>query len=162
MLIAEIARKFPALIKLYDDTASLQDRTVGAGILKPALAQRFGAGGYVGRASGRSFDARRDLAYPPYDALSFEVPTRTDGDVNARVWIRIREVEQSLGLIGQILDRLPVGPICAALPPGSRGEGMAIVEGFRGDILVWLRLDADGPRRALSFARSVMVPVAAS
>ena len=143
-LIAEAARRFPPLIALYDNTASLQDRTVGTGILKPALARQFGAGGYIGRASGRDFDARRDLVYPPYDALSFEVPLREDGDVNARVWIRIREVEQSLGLIGQILDRLPTGPIRAALPQGARGEGISVVEGFRGDILVWLRLGANG------------------
>jgi NADH:ubiquinone oxidoreductase subunit D len=35
--------------------------------------------------------------YAPYDALSFEVPVLTEGDVNARVWIRAREIEQSLG-----------------------------------------------------------------
>jgi Ni,Fe-hydrogenase III large subunit len=144
-LIAEAARKFPPLTALYDNTASLQDRTVGSGILKPALARQFGAGGFVGRASGRNFDARRDLAYAPYDALSFTVPAREDGDVNARVWIRIREVEQSLKLIGQILDRLPAGPIRADLPPAlAGGEGIALVEGFRGDVLAWLRLGADG------------------
>ena len=44
------------------------------------------------------------LAYAPYDRLDFEVPVLDAGDVNARVWIRIREVEQSLGLIEQILD----------------------------------------------------------
>ena len=47
-----------ALIELYDNTASLQDRTVATGIVRAALARRFGAGGYVGRATGRSFDAR--------------------------------------------------------------------------------------------------------
>ena len=36
------------------------------------------------------------LAYPPYDELDFDVPVLDEGDVNARVWIRIREVEQSL------------------------------------------------------------------
>jgi NADH:ubiquinone oxidoreductase subunit D len=66
--------RFPALVELYDDTPSLQDRTVGTGILRPALAKQFGAGGYVGRGSGRAFDARRTLAYAPYDALTFEVP----------------------------------------------------------------------------------------
>jgi Ni,Fe-hydrogenase III large subunit len=143
-LIAEAARRFPPLIALYDNTASLQDRTVGTGILKPELARQFGAGGFVGRGSGRDFDARRDLAYAPYDALSVAVPARADGDVNARVWIRIREVEQSLKLIGQILARLPAGPIRAELPAGSGGEGIAIVEGFRGDVLAWLRLRDDG------------------
>jgi Ni,Fe-hydrogenase III large subunit len=146
-LVTEVRRRFPALIALYDDTASLLDRTVGTGVVSPALAQRFGAGGYVGRASGRAFDARRRIGYAPYDALSFDVPVLSDGDVNARIWIRIREVEQSLHLIEQIIDRLPEGPILARLPdtPGNESSsGMALVEGFRGDILVWLRLGRDG------------------
>jgi len=142
--VAEIGRKFPALISLYDNTASLQDRTVGTGILKPEHARRFGAGGYVGRASGRSFDARRNLVYPPYDALSFEIPSREDGDVNARIWIRIREIEQSLALVVQILDRLPSGSPRVDIRGALPCEGLAVVEGFRGDVLVWLRLAADG------------------
>lgn len=142
-LIVEIKKSFPKLVALYDNTASLQDRTVGAGILKPELAAQFAAGGYVGRASGRLFDARRDFAYPPYDRLSFEIPVLNEGDVNARVWVRIREVEQSLSLVEQILAGLPAGPVLAPVPSHT-GEGMALVEGFRGDILAWLRLDAHG------------------
>ncbi len=145
LLLATIRSAFPALIELYDNTASLQDRTVSTGMLDPALARRFGAGGHVGRASGRSFDARRTLAYPPYDSLRFEVPVRQDGDVNARVWIRIREVEQSLGLVEQILERLPPGDVCVPVAgTGTEAEGMAIVEAFRGDVLVWVRLDGTG------------------
>jgi Ni,Fe-hydrogenase III large subunit len=144
-LLAEIGRSFPGLVTLYDETASLQDRTVGTGALSVELAARFGAGGCVGRASGRDFDTRRDLPYAPYDGLAPGVPVRTDGDVNARVWIRIREVEVSLALIGAALDRLPEGPIRAALPdPAAPAEGLGLVEGFRGDVLAWLRLGADG------------------
>jgi Ni,Fe-hydrogenase III large subunit len=136
-----IRLRFPALVELYDNTASLQDRTVDTGVLKPALAKQYAVGGYVGRASGRSVDARRTLVYPPYDRLRFEVPVLNEGDVNARVWIRVREVEQSLSLIDQILDRLPEGPLRAkAGQLREPREGMAIVEGFRGDVLVWLRL----------------------
>jgi Ni,Fe-hydrogenase III large subunit len=136
-----IRLRFPALVELYDNTASLQDRTVDTGVLKPALAKRYAAGGYIGRASGRSFDARRTLPYPPYDSLRFDIPVLHEGDVNARVWIRAREVEQSLSLIDQILDRLPEGPLRAKEDQvWEPREGIAIVEGFRGDILVWLRL----------------------
>lgn len=136
-----IRLRFPALVELYDNTASLQDRTVDTGILKPSLARQYAAGGYIGRASGRSFDARRALVYPPYDRLRFDVPTLNEGDVNARVWIRVREVEQSLSLIEQILRRLPNGPTRTEVPLGGAvREGMAVVEGFRGDVLVWLRL----------------------
>src|SRR6202011_5117428 len=102
----------------------LQDRTVTTGILKPALARQFGAGGYVGRACGRAFDARRAIAYPPYDSLAFEVPVLDGGDVNARVWIRIREIEQSLGLIAQILAALPAGPLRVRAETGNACEGL--------------------------------------
>jgi Ni,Fe-hydrogenase III large subunit len=142
-LIAMVRRQFPALIELYENTASLKDRTVATGILSTALARQFAAGGYVGRASGRDFDARRAPGYAPYDQLRFEVPVVQAGDVNARVWIRIQEVEQSLGLIEQIIASLPPGSIQATLPAAS-GEGTALVEGFRGDIFAWVRLGAGG------------------
>lgn len=137
---------FPALVELYDNTTSLQDRTVGAGMLNPTLARHYGCGGYVGRASGRNFDARRNLAYAPYDSLRFDVPVRGDGDVNARVWIRIEEVRQSLALVEQILDALPAGDELSVPVNGTgkAAEGLALVEGFRGDILAWVRLRADG------------------
>src|SRR5262249_19882928 len=99
----------------------------------------------VGRASGRAIDARRAPGYPPYDALQFDVPVLTEGDVNARVWIRIREIEQSLGLIEQILSALTDGPISTDVPGvGEMREGLALTESFRGDVLVWLRLETDG------------------
>ncbi|RUW49737.1 MULTISPECIES: NADH-quinone oxidoreductase subunit C [unclassified Mesorhizobium] len=144
-LIAEIRRRFPALVELYDNTASLQDRTVATGRLKVELARQYRAGGYVGRASGRDFDARRNVAYPPYDKLAFDVPVLQEGDVNARVWIRIHEVEQSLSLVEQILAQLPDGPIRVDFAQtGGPHEGMALVEGFRGDILAWLRIGKGG------------------
>ncbi|MBN9023257.1 MAG: hydrogenase expression protein HypE [Rhizobiales bacterium] len=133
-LLAEIRAAFPRLVNLYDSTASLLDRTVGTGRLRTELAARFAPGGYVGRASGQPFDARRDLAYPPYDRLAFDVPVLAEEDVNARVWIRIREVEQSLSLIDQIAVAIPAGG----------GEGLALVEAFRGPVLASVRLDGEG------------------
>ena len=142
-LLKNIRQRFPALIELYDNTASLQDRVVATGFLKPSLARQYGAGGYVGRASGRAFDARRIPGYPPYENLEFETPVREDGDVNARVWIRILEVEQSLSMVEQIIAALPSSSLREPLPLCA-GEGIALVEGFRGDILVWVRLDRAG------------------
>jgi Ni,Fe-hydrogenase III large subunit len=144
-LLARARADFPEVIELYDNTASLQDRTVGTGYLAPKLARQFGAGGYVGRASGRSFDARRTPGYAPYDRLEFEVPVLEEGDVDARVWIRIREVEQSLGIIAHILRELPAGRLQTHVPPaGERREAAALVEGFRGDIFAWVRVGPGG------------------
>ena len=140
-LVRTIRTRFPELVELYDNTASLQDRTVGAGILSADLAEAFAPGGYVGRASGRSFDARRDLAYAPYDLLTPEVPVRTAGDVDARVWIRIDEVNESLRLIERLLATVPDGPTQVTLPADRDScEATTLVEGFRGDVLVYLRL----------------------
>ena len=145
VLAGRLRGEFAELFELYDNTASLLDRTEGTGIVSPALARKFGAGGYVGRASGRGFDARKALRYPPYGELDFDVPVLTAGDVNARLAIRAREVEQSLRLVEQILDRLPAGPVRGMGPDvAASGEGMALVEGFRGDILLWLRLEQGG------------------
>jgi Ni,Fe-hydrogenase III large subunit len=144
LLVSEIRARFPALVELYDNTASLQDRTVTTGTVKAILVQQYATGGFIGRASGRAFDARRNNAYPPYDRLDFNVPVLEAGDVNARVWIRIREIEQSLQLVSQLLEQLPPGGVRIDLPTvGQACEGAALVEGFRGDILVWLRLNTD-------------------
>ncbi|MFZ3359983.1 MAG: hydrogenase expression protein HypE [Xanthobacteraceae bacterium] len=143
--LQQIRQRCPRLVELYDNTASLQDRTVGTGIVRPELARQFGASGFVGRASDRNFDARRMPGYAPYHDLDFAVPVLTAGDVNARVWIRIREVEQSLELIDQLIERMPAGPIAVAIEGGA-GEGLGFAEAFRGDVLAWVRLD--GPRLA--------------
>jgi Ni,Fe-hydrogenase III large subunit len=142
-LAAELRGRFVGIVSAYDGSPSLKERTVGTGIVSGQLARRFAAGGHVGRASGRSFDCRRDLAYPPYDRLRFEVPVLEGGDVDARVWVRIREVEQSLGLVEQILEGLPEGPVLTPVRPRA-SEGLAFAEAFRGDVLVWVRLDAEG------------------
>ncbi len=146
-LLATIERRFPELVELYDSTASLQQRTVTTGVLTAELARQYGAGGFVGRASGRAFDARKMPGYAPYSSLSFDVAVREQGDVDARVWVRIEEVNQSVSLIGQILERLPSGALhsgSAPPPAHNGGEGMALVEGFRGDVLAWVRLGPDG------------------
>jgi len=138
--LQEIRRRLPQLVNLYDNTASLQDRTVGTGIVRAEWAQQFGAGGFVGRASGRIFDARKAPGYAPYDTLDFSVPIFAEGDVNARVWVRIREVEQSLSLVEQIIRRLPDGPV-AVPAEGGAGEGLGFAEAFRGDVLVAVRIE---------------------
>jgi Ni,Fe-hydrogenase III large subunit len=108
-----------------------------------ALVEQWAAGGHVGRAAGRDFDTRRDLAYAPYDAdgLTFQVPVFTAGDVDARVWVRIREVEQSILLLKRWLADLPAGPASVPIPKTEGAyEGIAMAEAFRGDALVWVRI----------------------
>ncbi|GIX13489.1 MAG: hydrogenase expression protein HypE [Paracoccaceae bacterium] len=162
-LLAEIGGRFPRLVALYDGTASLLDRMVGTGRLAPDLARRFGAGGHVGRASGRDFDTRRDLPYAPHHRLRFAVPVLAEGDVNARVWVRIREVEQSCALIEGML-RKPAGRAGAgrSARPGRPGRGAGAGRGLPRRHPGVAVAGRGGAHRPLPSARSVMVPVAAA
>jgi Ni,Fe-hydrogenase III large subunit len=145
-LTAGLRRQFPELVELYENTASLQDRTVGTGVVSSALAAEFAAPGYVGRASGRSFDARVSLPYPPYDAAPVEIAVRSEGDVDARVWVRIQEIQHSIGWLERALAALPRGPVRSSVltVPVTSVEGAALVEGFRGDLLGYARIGAGG------------------
>jgi len=142
-LLAELRRDFERLVDLYDDQPSLQDRTVGTGIVKSELVHRYGAGGFIARASSRAGDARLSPSYAPYDQLDLTTPLLQAGDVSARLWVRIEEVRASLSLIEQILDGIPGGHHLNPIPARG-GEGMALVEAFRGEILLWLRLSEVG------------------
>jgi len=143
-LTQSLRGQFPELVELYENTASLQDRTVGTGVVSGALAAQFAAPGYVGRASGRAFDVRICLPYPPYDAAPLKIAARSEGDVDARVWVRIQEIQHSIGWLERALASLPAGP--AHLPvravPAMSVEGAALIEGFRGDVLGYVRIGA--------------------
>lgn len=137
LLLSQWARLF----ELYEKTASLQDRVVSTGWLDPAIAQRLGCGGYVGRASGQDFDARRDAPYPPYDTLALTIPTLKTSDVDARLRLRMTEIQQSAALIRTLLATLPTGAIHTPVPDRATTDvGHALVEGFRGDIFAHVRV----------------------
>ena len=141
--LAAVEAEVPALLRIYDSHASLQDRVVGTGFLDPAHAARFAAGGFVGRGSGRGFDARLRPAYAPYDWLLPPVAVEQGGDVDARVRVRIAELRTSITLVRRLLADLPSGETLVTLP-SLAGEGGALIEGFRGECLAWVRLDEGG------------------
>jgi Ni,Fe-hydrogenase III large subunit len=142
-----------SLMTIVDDLASVEDRLDTTGYLDPAVAGEFGALGYVGKASGLGFDVRRDAPYAPYDRLPIEVPVFQQGDVTARVLVRSREILISFDLIERLLATLPNGPIGADWrAPAAGTEGLGIVEGFRGEILAYVRF-ADGGKIARFFPR---------
>ena len=143
-LLDHVETEFRQAVRVYDSSPSILDRTVTTGCVSKALVERFAAGGFVGRASGRAFDSRRDAAYAPYERLDFAVPLRDDGDVNARAWIRIDEVGQSISMLRQLFDRLQPGPVRADVTFGKAGEGATLAEAFRGDVFVAVRLDKNG------------------
>lgn len=143
-VLQDLEAELETVAGVYDSAPSVQDRTVTTGVVTAELARQFAAGGYIGRASGRAFDARRDLAYAPYNGLDFRIPGRMEGDVNARVWLRIEEIGESAGIIRQLLARLAPGALRVDITKAGPRDGAAMVEAFRGDVFVWVGLDDAG------------------
>lgn len=133
------------LRNIYDNHAGLQDRFMGAGRIAPELAQHLGMVGLCARASSQGQDWRAALQMPPYDDCSVQPAVRTQGDVAARVAVRFDEISSSLQVCRELLSKAHAGEIRRPLGPVSAGE-LAIggVEGWRGPVLVGLRVDADG------------------
>jgi NADH-quinone oxidoreductase subunit D len=129
-----------------------QQRTQGIGVVTKQDALDFGASGFILRASGVDWDLRRDRPYSAYDRFEFDVMTRDEGDIYARMVCRLDEVRQSHRIIRQCLAGLPEGDYMAKLPKVLRvpaGEACGIVEGPRGELAVHIYADgSDKPLRA--------------
>jgi len=128
------------------DNVVFSRRTKGVGILRTEDAIRLGATGPVLRACGVGTDVRKDDPYEIYDELDFDIPVREEGDAYARYLIGEREMEESIKIIKQVLDRIPQGNIRepAKITPPSRvkipeGEVYVRNELARGEGCVYMR-----------------------
>ncbi len=139
--LTALEAELPSLKRIFEDYASLQDRVVGTGIVPPALAAAYAAGGYAGRASGQTHDARLLPGYAPYDNFALFVPVEQEGDVAARIRIRLAEIPESIRLTRDMLHSLPETPIAIAPQAGS-GAAVGAAESFRGPVWYWLRIES--------------------
>ena len=138
--LARVAAELPDLLRYYETHASLQDRVLGTGILRADVVSAFAPGGVVGRAAGRAFDAR----LLSLEILPEELGTQPGADVDARWRQRYAEALHAIAQLQDWLDELPDGAALTAPLPHKGGEGIALVEGFRGECLAWMRLDDGG------------------
>ena len=106
---------FPKRVDEYEALLSknplLQDRIVGIGRLSAGEALSYGVTGPMLRASGVEWDLRKAHPYMGYDQYEFKIPTREEGDTYARYIVRIEELRESLKIIEQALNKLPMGPV---------------------------------------------------
>jgi Ni,Fe-hydrogenase III large subunit len=138
-----LAREAAEIVRILEDSESLEDRLMRTGRIEPELAAQLGLTGYVGKASGQLFDVRADAPYAPYDRFEVRVPHYRAGDVAARAKVRAEETGISCELIVRLLETLPEGSIRTPWqPPARECEGLGIVEGWRGEIITYVRLDS--------------------
>jgi NADH-quinone oxidoreductase subunit D len=87
------------------------DRLIGIGKLDAATALQHGVTGPMLRASGVNWDLRKARPYAGYEQYDFNVPVRSEGDTYARYIVRIEELRESLRIVEQALNKLPLGPV---------------------------------------------------
>jgi NADH-quinone oxidoreductase subunit D len=113
--IRAVLASFP---KVYSDMEKLLfrnrvflDRVRGVGVLSKADAIAHSCTGPIARASGVTYDLRKDEPYLAYADLDFEVPYTEEGDCWARFIVRMEEMRQSIRILEQALTKLPAGPV---------------------------------------------------
>jgi NADH-quinone oxidoreductase subunit D len=87
------------------------DRLRGIGVLSKADAIACSCSGPIARASGVTYDLRKDEPYLAYPELDFHVPYSEEGDCWARFIVRMEEMTQSHRIIRQAIEALPPGPV---------------------------------------------------
>jgi len=122
-------QKFPKIIddieNLITENRIFKQRTVNIGATSPAEALDWGFTGPMLRASGVTWDLRRNQPYEVYDELEFSVPVGTSGDCYERYLVRMEEMRESVKIIDQCLARMPEGPVKVVdnkISPPTRSE----------------------------------------
>jgi NADH-quinone oxidoreductase subunit D len=116
-------------------------RARGIGAMNRQQALEWSVTGPNLRATGLAFDVRRDDPYLVYDQLEFDIPTEHAGDAWARTLVRRAELQQSVRILRQIVERLPsvTGPIRAPIPNPlawnvPRGDAYVRIESSKGEV----------------------------
>jgi NADH-quinone oxidoreductase subunit D len=118
-----------------------QNRMKGVGYLSPGDAVSFGCTGPTARGSGVSCDVRKLYPYENYESMQFDEILEGGCDSFARYMVRIREMNESIRIIEQLIDNIPEGDFQAktkAVLKLPKGEFYQRVETARGELGVYI------------------------
>lgn len=112
-------------------------RLKGVGVLSAADCKEYGVTGPVLRAAGVRWDLRKAMPYSGYDRFDFDIPIGENGDSYDRYLVRMAEMRQSLRIIRQAVEAIPLGPIMAKVPKVIKppaGEVYVSTEAPKGEL----------------------------
>ncbi len=142
----------------YDDVffhnRIFYERAKGIGVITREEAKEMGATGQVLRATGMTYDIRKVEPYAAYDEISWNVPTRNDGDAFSRIGVVRDEMLESVHMIVKLLDKMPRGAVYSRVPNPfkwkiPKGETYVRCESSRGELGLYLVSNGeDKPYRA--------------
>ena len=149
---------------IFVNNVIARNRLEGVGVLNKEQVISFGCTGGTGRAAGWSNDLRKHQPYAAYDEVDFQEITYTEGDSFARLMVRMKEIEESLKIIEQLIDGIPEGPFQTKTKPIIKipaGTYYSAVEGSRGEFGVLLESKGDKFPSRLHY-RSTGLPLVAA
>jgi NADH-quinone oxidoreductase subunit D len=113
--VRDFIKIFPKRVDEYEGLLTrnpfLLDRLYGIGKLTKEKALSLGATGPILRSTGVDWDLRKARPYMGYEQYDFNVPVLTEGDNYARYLVRVQEMRESLKIVEQALNKLPMGPV---------------------------------------------------
>lgn len=118
---------------------TVKSRLEDIGPLSREKALAYGVVGPVLRASGVQSDIRKDDPYAAYGEVDFDVPIEDGCDVLARALVRARETRESMNIVRQLIERMPVGELRAEVGKPPEGEDFSRVEAPRGELIYYVR-----------------------
>jgi len=121
------------------DDPVIHSRTKNVGILTYEDAVDWCVVGPTARASGVDTDVRRDEPYGAYDEVDWEVIVWKEGDVFAKVAVRLLEIIESTKIVEQCVKQFPKGPILNTIKQIPVGEGIGRYEAPRGEDIHYVR-----------------------
>ena len=127
--------------KAVQDDPVIHQRTKDVGILSKKEAINYGVLGPIARASGFDIDVRRDDPYACYDKIKWSVILRDEGDIYAKILVRVLEMFESCSIIEQCLEKIPKGSIDVEVRDIPAGEGIGRVEAPRGECFHYVKSD---------------------
>lgn len=143
--VKEFIKLYKLKIGEYDDLITgnviFQNRMKSVGILSKEDAISYGCSGPVARGSGVSCDIRKLYPYEVYDKVSFDEVIETNGDSFSRYLVRLREMNQSIRIVEQLIDNIPEGEFQAktkAVLKLPKGEFYTRVETARGELGIYI------------------------
>ena len=110
-VLAEIPTAMEQIDGLLTHNRIWLDRTRNIGVITPEQAISYGLTGPIARATGIDYDIRVKEPYSCYEDFTFDVIIGENGDVYDRYMVRFYEVWESIKICGQVLDKLPSGPV---------------------------------------------------
>jgi NADH dehydrogenase (ubiquinone) Fe-S protein 2 len=111
VFISQFSIRLNEIEEMLSENRIWKQRLVDIGEVTAIEASNWGFSGVMLRGSGVSWDLRKTQPYDVYSKLKFEIPTRSNGDCYDRYVIRVLEMRESIKIIEQCLNQLPLGLI---------------------------------------------------